>query len=50
MPLTGESLVVGGCTPDNRPMTRDEFREALLGVMEQKQHWAWASFTRKPRV
>ncbi len=26
-------------------MTRDEFREALLGVMEQKQHWAWASFT-----
>jgi pyrroloquinoline-quinone synthase len=26
-------------------MTRDEFREALLGVMERKKHWAWASFT-----
>lgn len=26
-------------------MTRDEFREALLGVMEQKEHWAWPSFT-----
>jgi pyrroloquinoline-quinone synthase len=22
-----------------------EFREALLSVMEQKKHWAWASFT-----
>lgn len=26
-------------------MTRDGFREALLGVMERKQHWAWSSFT-----
>ena len=26
-------------------MTRDEFREALLGVMERKQHWAWTEFT-----
>ena len=26
-------------------MTRDEFREALLGVMERKQHWAWIEFT-----
>jgi pyrroloquinoline quinone (PQQ) biosynthesis protein C len=26
-------------------MTRDEFREALLGVMERKQHWAWSAFT-----
>jgi len=24
---------------------RDAFREALLGVMEQKHHWAWPSFT-----
>jgi len=28
-----------------RPMTRDEFREALLGVMERKHHWAWEAFT-----
>ncbi len=26
-------------------MTRDEFREALLGVMERKVHWAWDAFT-----
>src|SRR6187402_3718802 len=26
-------------------MDRVEFQEALLGVMERKQHWAWASFT-----
>lgn len=26
-------------------MTRDGFREALLQVMEKKQHWAWDSFT-----
>ncbi|MFO0594115.1 MAG: iron-containing redox enzyme family protein [Myxococcaceae bacterium] len=26
-------------------MTRDEFREALLSVMDQKEHWAWPSFT-----
>lgn len=26
-------------------MTRDGFREALLQVMERKQHWAWPSFT-----
>ncbi|HEU0034018.1 MAG TPA: iron-containing redox enzyme family protein [Kofleriaceae bacterium] len=26
-------------------MNRDEFREALLAVMERKQHWAWRSFT-----
>lgn len=25
--------------------TRAAFREALLGVMEQKVHWAWPSFT-----
>ena len=26
-------------------MTRDDFREALLTVMEKKRHWAWAGFT-----
>lgn len=26
-------------------MDRDEFKEALLGVMERKKHWAWPSFT-----
>jgi pyrroloquinoline-quinone synthase len=26
-------------------MQRDEFCERLLGVMEQKVHWAWTSFT-----
>jgi hypothetical protein len=26
-------------------MDRDEFQEALLGIMERKQHWAWPSFT-----
>jgi hypothetical protein len=26
-------------------MTRDEFREALLEVMERKVHWAWPRFT-----
>jgi pyrroloquinoline-quinone synthase len=26
-------------------MTRDEFLEALLGVMERKVHWAWPGFT-----
>lgn len=26
-------------------MERQDFQEALLGVMEQKQHWAWPSFT-----
>jgi pyrroloquinoline quinone (PQQ) biosynthesis protein C len=26
-------------------VTRDEFCEALLAVMERKQHWAWAAFT-----
>ena len=26
-------------------MDRAEFQEALLGVMEQKRHWAWPSFT-----
>lgn len=26
-------------------MTRDEFREALLQVMERKDHWAWPRFT-----
>lgn len=32
-------------------MNRDDFREALLGVMEQKTHWAWPHFTsgRVPR-
>ncbi len=27
-------------------MDRDEFREALLEVMEAKTHWAWPAFTR----
>jgi pyrroloquinoline-quinone synthase len=33
-------------------VTRDEFREALLAVMERKQHWAWPDFTsgRVPRT
>lgn len=26
-------------------MSRDEFRDALLKVMAQKEHWAWPSFT-----
>lgn len=26
-------------------MDRDAFTEALLGVMEGKEHWAWSSFT-----
>jgi hypothetical protein len=26
-------------------MTRDEFRDALLQVMTQKEHWAWKQFT-----
>jgi pyrroloquinoline-quinone synthase len=26
-------------------MDRDDFQEALLGIMERKQHWAWSSFT-----
>jgi pyrroloquinoline-quinone synthase len=26
-------------------MHRDDFREALLGIMERKTHWAWPSFT-----
>jgi pyrroloquinoline-quinone synthase len=26
-------------------MTRDEFKEALLAVMECKDHWAWTGFT-----
>ena len=26
-------------------MTRDDFRERLLHVMDSKQHWAWSSFT-----
>ncbi|MCA9643966.1 MAG: iron-containing redox enzyme family protein, partial [Myxococcales bacterium] len=27
-------------------MTPEELKEALLGVMEQKDHWAWTGFTR----
>ena len=27
-------------------MNRDDFREALLHVMERKVHWAWPAFTR----
>lgn len=32
-------------------MNRDDFREALLGIMERKKHWAWQHFTsgRVPR-
>ena len=26
-------------------MNRDDFREALLAVMERKVHWAWPAFT-----
>jgi len=26
-------------------VTRDEFQEALLGVMERKVHWAWPAFS-----
>lgn len=26
-------------------MDRDDFKEALLGIMERKTHWAWPSFT-----
>jgi hypothetical protein len=27
-------------------VTRDDFREALLAIMERKVHWAWPSFTK----
>lgn len=27
-------------------VTRDDFREALLAVMEKKDHWAWPGFTK----
>jgi Iron-containing redox enzyme len=27
-------------------MDRDDFKEALLGVMDRKVHWAWPSFTK----
>ena len=27
-------------------MDRDDFKEALLGIMERKTHWAWPSFTK----
>ena len=27
-------------------MTRDDFREALLQIMERKVHWAWPEFTK----
>lgn len=26
-------------------MDRDDFKEALLGIMDRKTHWAWPSFT-----
>ncbi|MCA9581541.1 MAG: iron-containing redox enzyme family protein [Myxococcales bacterium] len=26
-------------------MNQDDFKEALLGVMERKEHWAWPAFT-----
>src|ERR1700761_9300600 len=26
-------------------MEREDFKEALLGIMERKAHWAWPSFT-----
>jgi pyrroloquinoline-quinone synthase len=26
-------------------MDREDFKEALLGIMERKTHWAWSSFT-----
>jgi heme oxygenase-like protein len=26
-------------------MDRDDFQEALLGIMERKKHWAWSAFT-----
>jgi pyrroloquinoline-quinone synthase len=26
-------------------VTRNEFQEALLGVMERKVHWAWPAFS-----
>ena len=29
----------------DRAVNRDQLREALLGVMEQKEHWAWPRFT-----
>lgn len=29
----------------DRGVDRDDFREALLAVMEQKTHWAWPAFT-----
>ncbi len=35
-------------------MERDDFREALLAIMERKVHWAWSAFTSgkvaKPRL
>ncbi len=29
-----------------RDVDQEAFREALLGIMEQKHHWAWPAFTR----
>ena len=26
-------------------MTRDQFKDALLKVMKDKEHWAWPAFT-----
>ncbi|WP_454061754.1 iron-containing redox enzyme family protein [Candidatus Nitrospira salsa] len=29
----------------NKPLTRSQFRNHLLGVMDQKDHWAWGNFS-----
>jgi pyrroloquinoline quinone (PQQ) biosynthesis protein C len=37
--------VTDGLACYDRRVNRDEFCEALLGVMEHKEHWAWPRFT-----
>lgn len=38
-------LALGVVTRYSSPVDSSEFREALLGIMEQKAHWAWSAFT-----
>ena len=39
------AVVVGPEALHTAPVTLNEYREQLLGIMEGKVHWAWASFT-----
>ena len=44
-PATRLAAVAPGAACYHWPVTRDEFLESLLAVMEAKTHWAWSSFT-----